>query len=673
MANNYSISFKSLRSKAVYTVNIGGGTGNAIPLKGAAQPFSTQEDATDDMFTPMRLQSGYLRIIDDGYDDNGNAFDWHDLIPATDTSRPIALTGVDAGGNSLGVLWQGFMQAQTFSGELYAYSQVREFPVQCILSALNGTNVATNIGLLCNFAYLINYAFSTLPSSHRPTSYVFQGGADAQTILLKRFDWSNLLSMTDDGAKARFNVQQALEDVCRFWGWTCRTHRQTAYFACADDAGESNALVLTDVQLATMAGGTAAGTTEAMFSTLTLPDAFASTANDDIQMRGPGKAVVKVDVNEMTDIIKFAPYAAEQVMAENGYTWVQGSEDLVGYFTTQPISQFEVDDMNAYSLTATPMFCRRQIFTSESSEDGTEVDVILIKKDTSTPYPMARLETTVSRSFSGGSFKMRGQFFRGSKNLDENPGFYMRFGIGESRATAKWFDLYGTNQQGGVAHEWSSTEKDFAVSCIGGTMCPSCLVAIGTDVYGFNSSYIPADDALYGKLYVEFFSCQSYEDFEIGNFEVEFTRDMTVFPTNYNTKRARTMKEKRITAKEYTAVANNKNLEEWNANCIYASDNNMEIGAGLIMNPDGTFMATTAYNGVQEHPEQHLANRVAAYWLTSKRHMDVEIQSQALASGVAVGDISPRHKLSIDSSTLYPVSVSHEWRDDRTNITMLQL
>ena len=87
MANNYSITFISLRAGTVYTVNIGGGTGNAIPLKGGAEPFSTQEDGQEDEFMPIRTQSGYLRIVDDGKDANGNAFNWKDLIPSTNISR----------------------------------------------------------------------------------------------------------------------------------------------------------------------------------------------------------------------------------------------------------------------------------------------------------------------------------------------------------------------------------------------------------------------------------------------------------------------------------------------------------------------------------------------------------------------------------------------------------
>ena len=56
----------SLRAHTVYTVNVGGGAGAAVPLKGGAQPFTTQESDDDDPFCPIRTQTGYLRIVDDG-------------------------------------------------------------------------------------------------------------------------------------------------------------------------------------------------------------------------------------------------------------------------------------------------------------------------------------------------------------------------------------------------------------------------------------------------------------------------------------------------------------------------------------------------------------------------------------------------------------------------------
>ena len=58
MAKNYKIVFKSLRAGTTYTVHIGGGSGAEVELKGGASPFMTQEDDNEDMFTPIRTQSG---------------------------------------------------------------------------------------------------------------------------------------------------------------------------------------------------------------------------------------------------------------------------------------------------------------------------------------------------------------------------------------------------------------------------------------------------------------------------------------------------------------------------------------------------------------------------------------------------------------------------------------
>ena len=104
MAIHWQIHFKSLRVGALATVNIYDAdyTGDPIPLKGGAEPFVTQEDDDEDIFTPVRTQSGYIRIVDDGKDANGNAFNWKDLVPSTDVDRrshwyqAISFSGMDS-------------------------------------------------------------------------------------------------------------------------------------------------------------------------------------------------------------------------------------------------------------------------------------------------------------------------------------------------------------------------------------------------------------------------------------------------------------------------------------------------------------------------------------------------------------------------------------------------
>ena len=116
---HWKIKFKSLRAGTDYTVNIyKDGTlpsGYPLTLEGGAQSFVTEEDDNDDQFTPIRTQTGYIRIVDDGKAINDSnvevAYNWKELLPLNDTDRPVTLTD---GNNN--VVWCGFMQAQNFGG-----------------------------------------------------------------------------------------------------------------------------------------------------------------------------------------------------------------------------------------------------------------------------------------------------------------------------------------------------------------------------------------------------------------------------------------------------------------------------------------------------------------------------------------------------------------------------
>jgi hypothetical protein len=109
--------------------------------------------------------------------------------------------------------------------------------------------------------------------------------------------------------------------------------------------------------------------------------------------------------------------------------------------------------------------------------------------------------------------------------------------------------------------------------------------------------------------------------------------------------------------------------DEWGTDCIYASQNNLTRGYGLVMNPDYSYLETLVFSGsaTAKHPEQHLADRVTGFWQTSRRRLAVELRRDLIA------DITPRHKVTIDGMTGYPIAISHEWRDDVTQLTILQL
>ena len=690
---HWKIPFKSLRTGTVYTVNI---YDSATPtsawpvtLKGGSQPFVTEEDASEDEFIPIRTQTGYIRIVDDGKNANGGTLasgdTWKDMVPATDTDHPVTLT--DASNN---ILWQGFMQAQNFSGELYGGTQEREFPIQCPLAALSSIQAPTDQTDMQNFAYLMWYIFDKMAAQMPGTpfnTYVFQGGADARKWLQKIFDWNNFLTTNDEGITSRYTLHQILEDVCRFWGWTCRTWRQQIIFTCADDINETNALVLNATTLNTLkndiTGTSSAGTVETMYTTKTAGNIFAGTDVDDTVVRGVSKAEVKSDCNQSDDLLEFAPQSVRDTMEAGGYNWVATDPDrsLIGYFTTPEIYSFDSQTLkgSVYS-NSYGGFCRRQIYSDEKATDATIGDMIMIKHVYDNGKALVHLETKRDRIFSGGSLKMSGSIYLGDQVFQtddrmEDRNMLMRVGIGKDYDHAQWFYLVSPLVNPAF-YGWTGTRagSEFRVRTNF-----SMGYSFGAGLLLGEYPQIPINENMYGKVFVDFCGCDQMsgisDNFQIANFKIEYSRDSASLIGD----RSRTISKDRKTSQKYTATNLNKCDSKWNADCIFASDNNMEYGYGLIMNPAdgstdaGKFVYNVMYGTSPQFPEQHLASRAAGFWANSRRMISAQLLSNGLCGDVAAGNISPRHKLTIDGTTCHPIAISHEWRDDITRLTLLQM
>ena len=658
---NYSITFMSLRGGTTYVLTIGGGSGAAIPLKGGAQPFTTQEDDSDDMFQPIRTQSGYLRIVDDGFDARtpAQAFDWKDLLPSTDTERPVTLT---AGGT---VLWQGFMQAQNFGGVLYGNPQEREFPVQCVLTVTEGTDINYDQTKVRNFAYLLLQIINSIPSGQRPTNIVIQGGSDARDWLLKQIDWQNFSEENNDGVLvARFNMFQCLEDMCRFWGWTARTCGSSLYMTCADDYVFTDFLTLSYSDLTTLADGTSAGSVGGSFLTVTPGNnSFASTSQETYLQRGSNKATVSATSNTIDKVISYAPDSLIKDMAQySTYNEVFGNM-IVNYsndkvrFNSSFLSGSAVSSKGSFNLMTA---IARQAGVASLSES--EIPVFRLKSayDSANTNPYVSLETKYEHVYYYGQFRLIANFFRHGEKFQDyggefnpigNKTMFIAFGIGPTRSTAKWYN----------GNSWVTFYQMFEVT-IGNN---------GNTLYikynnGHRSSInMDSQTSAKGKLFVDFYGSSDFPSddlpFEISGFEVSFDKANA----NYRLVNA-DGNQKAKDVRYYQSTNANNVRNEWNTDCIYASDNLMFFGTGLISNPNNTYFFQHSYNGSDEYPEQHLADRVTTYWSVARQKFENELMSNI------VGDVTPQYFINMDGMNCYPIAISHEWRDDITQFVMLE-
>ena len=696
MAIHWKIPFKSLRTQTTYTVNVydASFSGTAITMKGAAQPFVTEEDADEDMFMPVRTQTGYLRVVDDGKDASGNVLSAANsvkaMIPTKDTDRLVTVTTTS--GSTTTIHWIGYMQAQNFSGNMYETPQEREFPVQCLLSVLGSFNVDSNTGL-SNFYNLIYKAFNSLPlSSGVSLGYFYiQGGSNAQTWLMSQFDWMNLLNVSGGEVKPAYNYLEALEDMCRFWGWTMRMNGKDIYLSCADDQNvNGDCLRMTLANMSTAAGGTTAGTISGDYlSSKAIGVNFASTDQTEEMIQGVDAATVTADVNADTIGVDTTDDAMQDVL-EDGASWNwQGDSNVrVGYHYTTGKTSFATDLFEgSISASGKAVFQRTVFYESEESENGSECTVIhMLTASTDGHY--AQIATKRQHRFGEGRIELSADIYNtDGENISGNSNdnlIHMMIGIGPSAndPTTKWFHMkknvssyVESIDAGWVAN--NASDKNFMVmSQTGSKIGPGVIKTIAgmfveeTHIF----AAIPTEAGLRGKIFVRFLGKGKSADAEffIANFKLEFTRNTAYIPNTLWSQQhpARVINKRREDRHEYrTGVATNAGSRNWDVDVIYATDNNSQYGYGLLMTSAGAWMTGVQFttSGSSERPEQHLCDRVAAYHNQSRKRLTLDMQQSSSTA------VTPRNTVTIDNVTYWPVAVSRKWRDDVTTITMQEI
>ena len=137
----YMIPFQSRLEKqyAVYILDNADVYSEVKVLTGSAEPFTTQEDAKDNIFTPIRTQTGYLRIIDE---EDGNLME--EIMPMNNTEKMVLLIErnlVNGEYQDGAIAWKGFLCAEVFTQPWNNNTKEIEFPVKSVLAALEDVQV----------------------------------------------------------------------------------------------------------------------------------------------------------------------------------------------------------------------------------------------------------------------------------------------------------------------------------------------------------------------------------------------------------------------------------------------------------------------------------------------------------------------------------------------------
>ncbi len=226
------------RDKNAYTVNVyeWDYAGDVVTLTGASEPFVTQEDDDTDIFTPVRTQTGYLRVIDTT---GGKLLE--EMMPANNTEKPVRLMLGDT------VCWQGFLAAQGYSQPWDNHKNKIEFQVISLLAALEYISAPTTyVGKTYKLSQLMSDAVSVMSkgdsSIYDIKSVVVSDMPNPQSMLSYTLDFSTFIDkeeVNNEGSTTKVNVGNSFKDcieaVCQFLGVSLRENGNTLLYSRYDD------------------------------------------------------------------------------------------------------------------------------------------------------------------------------------------------------------------------------------------------------------------------------------------------------------------------------------------------------------------------------------------------------------------------------------------------------
>lgn len=655
----YSQDFKAFDG-TVFTVTVDGVTLSTTPPLSDA-PFETQEDSDADVYLPVRTQTGYLRMR------STDLATWRSLIPSGALAEPVTLT------QNGSVMWQGYVQTGTFGMQYPAIYEEIELPLICPLGVLECFQVeVSGPSEMVTVGQLLNYIFSKL-TGHTFDIYFSVGTSTYTTVpewLAYKLVWRNFISKGTP-ATGRFSCLGLLQELCKFFGWSCRTSGQGIYFTSATDSLQSDHFIKYSVAgLLTPASGY---TTQANQS-LTLQDsAFANANQQEEWIPGFKKVTINSELNAYNALMKMP---SDEILKKYQYQtpveanhWQSRTTPYPCWVLERASVDFENEDVSITSYTetngTTPLdgrcYGKLLIYDGDMSENKPRFGWTVVFECFRSPISYTRQNSTPLFSmtskdtFSIGSGTL---FIKGSADFQSfltSPKAVCVMRIGTTGNYKYW-----------TGSAWSSSystfEIEYDLSGIKNTR--SSINEPEYEGYG-----IAVDDTMFGYLYfavVDLTWVNMSPDYMYGyipvmNLEIGF---------------ARVGEDDAINDKSYTA---NGGVfpDETTIDTIFTTDKTQvvsggktihcELGYGMLFGSAGVVDTITFGDGTQKKPEQHYADVIAAFMSSSKRVLTLNLKTSSI--GALVG---PLHTVTHDSHTFIPISASHSWRDDVTTLKLVQ-
>lgn len=282
--------------------------GEIVPLLGADSPITTDEDDSTDLFTPIRTQSGSLRIVNTNKDLNGGDFDPFELYPGTALERQVRLYCNDM------LRWVGYIDVQALTKPLYTTVDILEYSLSCPLLTLynipfkvtcsgNADETFKSMGQLLHYCLKEVNDWEIVMKTN--TVYGRQDiNAKVSLLNFVNKDEAQCNNVADENPTATWESDitcgEVVDEICKYWGWTLSSRANMLYLLSPQSRQEIAGIYFEKLPVIT--GDTLGSNT--YYPMVNCEDLqFASTDHSVERINGYRKITITNDVNADEDII----------------------------------------------------------------------------------------------------------------------------------------------------------------------------------------------------------------------------------------------------------------------------------------------------------------------------------------------------------------------------------
>ena len=242
-AVRWKIEFVSNIEKTKYRIDIyaeqDGTWSGVTQLLGGPQPFVTEENKSDDFFTPVRSQTGNIQVCT--AIPAGGTLSLDDILPANNIDHPVRLVSI-AANNAETIEWQGFLSCEAYSQSYTSIPQILTLPVISVLEAMKSVFINKDeFAPLGTIGCLIARTIAHIPEQIIDYLYF---PIESWSILKKQINISSFFNKAEYQQRERtiyelkgISLQETLEMICKYMGWTVREQNKNIYFQQQQGSG----------------------------------------------------------------------------------------------------------------------------------------------------------------------------------------------------------------------------------------------------------------------------------------------------------------------------------------------------------------------------------------------------------------------------------------------------